>query len=1113
MRNSDVFRRGMLGGVVAIMATALTTRATNVNVNWDNGAADNAFSNAVNWASDMLPNTGFGGVGDFVRIDLSGASRAVYSATLDNPGVGATSAQAGIFSRLQIADVSGNGQLDITGGIFKTDSTTMSVIGSSGRTGTLNISGASTVVELGGYVIAGNGTGGTGVVNVISGSFASTRDATVGGIPRVSIVLGNGSNARGTMVLSGGQISTRSGIVLGGPGTTGRGRFEIRGNNTVNVGTINTADDGYWLQHANSTLAAYVTNGQLGTILVDNLNGAAGTYSDGNVIFMPGALLEVGFLGAPINGSWDVMRWRGTLLTNGLAFASSVTDTNWSFAMVDTDIVPGVDTLRVTYTLPGAPGGLSATAGVQQVALSWNTVSNATSYNVKRALTNGGPYTTIGNTTNTSFLNAGLTNGVTYYYVVSSIIGGGESANSTEVSTIPTRFVHPGGLFKQSDMERMRFMVQTGVEPWRTSFNTLKVDPKASYLYTVQGDPNWTDVSRDPPSTHKGQYESDVTAAYLNALMWIVTQDTRHADKCVEIFNTWKNLTNVQGGGTESLNGGLYAWKFVEAAEIIKSTYSGWAAADIQAFKDMLVYPGYSDTAVPASVNTTNGTFYWRIYKGDPGRHGNQDLIAWRAMIVMGVFLDNEKMYDRALRYFKGLPGRTDDIAMPTGPSPSGNVNTSNQYFIAYNYLGSQGLISNYGYNGVLTNYVWENGQNQESSRDQQHAFFGLGICAGISEVAWNQGDDVWNTASNRLQLGFEFMSRYNTSYIQSFPDQPSPWEPTNFIQRTERTGRWRSLSINPHFESDFVSVSRGEFAGGRPVYEQAAAHFVTRMGLESNAVWTLRGRDVAIALSGYETTGSPTLDHPGWGALTFRRPINAAGDPISGFALGLPVFAISRLPGTIAAANYDYFPTDGEGRTYHDLTPTNSGGAYRNDAVDVATDLTGAPFVTDFAAGEWLTYTVNIPANGSYGIAVEYAAANAGSTLRATMGSNDITADVPLQATGGLNSWRSSTLASQFNLTAGVQVLRLAAGGTSPGFNLKSISLRPALSYVAIGNALGITWPTNLPGWRLEAQTNTLAVGLGSNWAAVSGSTTTNQMVFPISPSNGAVYFRLVNP
>ena len=46
--------------------------------------------------------------------------------------------------------------------------------------------------------------------------------------------------------------------------------------------------------------------------------------------------------------------------------------------------------------------------------------------------------------------------------------------------------------------------------------------------------------------------------------MWAITGDTRHADKCVEIFNAWKNITYVNGSGTYPLDAGLYVWKMVE---------------------------------------------------------------------------------------------------------------------------------------------------------------------------------------------------------------------------------------------------------------------------------------------------------------------------------------------------------------------------------------------------------------------------------------------------------------------------------------------------------------------------------------------------------------------
>ena len=88
------------------------------------------------------------------------------------------------------------------------------------------------------------------------------------------------------------------------------------------------------------------------------------------------------------------------------------------------------------------------------------------------------------------------------------------------------------------------------------AYQKLRADSHASPTYAVRGNPTWTDVERDGGVT-RTEFESDANAAYLQALMWIVTQDTRHAQKCVEIFNAWRNLTVMTGGGTAPLNAGL----------------------------------------------------------------------------------------------------------------------------------------------------------------------------------------------------------------------------------------------------------------------------------------------------------------------------------------------------------------------------------------------------------------------------------------------------------------------------------------------------------------------------------------------------------------------------
>lgn len=91
-----------------------------------------------------------------------------------------------------------------------------------------------------------------------------------------------------------------------------------------------------------------------------------------------------------------------------------------------------------TVTIPNPPTGLTASAGNATVGLTWTASGGATSYNVKRATVTGGPYTTIASPAGASYTDSTVTNGTTYYYVVSAVNSAGESANSSQVSATPT---------------------------------------------------------------------------------------------------------------------------------------------------------------------------------------------------------------------------------------------------------------------------------------------------------------------------------------------------------------------------------------------------------------------------------------------------------------------------------------------------------------------------------------------------------------------------------------------------------------------------------------------------------------------------------------------------
>jgi len=90
-------------------------------------------------------------------------------------------------------------------------------------------------------------------------------------------------------------------------------------------------------------------------------------------------------------------------------------------------------------------------------------------------------------------------------------------------------------------------------------------------------------------------------------------------------------------------------------------------------------------------------------------------------------------------------------------------------------------------------------------------------------------------------------------------------------------------------------------------------------------------------------------------------------------------------------------------------------------------------------------------------------------------------------------------------------------AGGEST--NSAWVSARPTssaptpLGFATLGHQLQLNWPADHTGWQLQAQTNRLAVGLGTNWVNVPGSDQTSLLAVPIDLANGSVFFRLVRP
>lgn len=346
-------------------------------------------------------------------------------------------------------------------------------------------------------------------------------------------------------------------------------------------------------------------------------------------------------------------------------------------------------------------------------------------------------------------------------------------------------FVHPGLLHTRVDLDRMKQVVQQGTEPWKAGFEKLRDHPQSRSDWHLRGP--FERVSRGAgQELYRTELVQDGNAAYQNALMWAITGDKAHAQKAVEILNAWSATLKEIVGRDKELAASLCGFKYASAAEILRYTCDGWVPADVQRCETML-----------------KGVFYPVIKDFATFANGNWDTGCIKTMMAIGVFCDDQALFNRAVEYYRTGSG-----------------------------------------NGRLTYYIInDEGQCQESGRDQSHTQLGLAHLAEACEIAWSQGLDLYGVADNRLLKGFEYTAKYNLG------------EDVPFAAHRDTTGKYYAQAI--------ATQARGRF---RPIFEMVLNHYERRQGM--TAPYTKRAAE-RIRPEG----AAFDADHPGFGTLLFTLP------------------------------------------------------------------------------------------------------------------------------------------------------------------------------------------------------------------------------------------------
>ena len=170
------------------------------------------------------------------------------------------------------------------------------------------------------------------------------------------------------------------------------------------------------------------------------------------------------------------------------------------------------------------------------------------------------------------------------------------------------------------------------------------------------------------------------------------------------------------------------------------------------------------------------------------------------------------------------------------------------------------------------------------------------------------------------------------------------------------------------------------------------------------------------------------------------------------------------EIPGRIEAQHFD---EGGQGVAYYDTTERNRGGDYRTDEfVDLAAtgDESGEYNVGWIQDGEWIEYTVDVAAAGTYDIDLRVSSAAGGGELTVEF-DGEAVETLKFDDTGGWEEWITVT-AEDVELEAGEQIMRLAM--EDEGFNVNWIEFETV--DVDDGQSPYLDAPHEIPG-RIQAE------------------------------------------
>lgn len=282
------------------------------------------------------------------------------------------------------------------------------------------------------------------------------------------------------------------------------------------------------------------------------------------------------------------------------------------------------------------PGGLTTRIYGTNVLLNWWGSAYATNYLVKRATTPGGPYTTVASipaSADRAFFDSAVTNGGSYYYVVSAQDKFGESPNSLEKKIALKQMA---AYYRFNETSGTTAAEGTGLSPSATLVNgaSFTASGKFGYGVSLNGSSQYVSL---PSGLITGLGDATISAwVYQNSQnTWARIFDFG-ADIDRYMFLTTYNgsgmrfaITKFTGAGEQGINGpamSVGAWHHV--AVTLKADNAGSGVGTLY-LDGAAVASNTAMTFTPdmigSLVNATNNYIGRSQWPGDPYLNGRVD--------------------------------------------------------------------------------------------------------------------------------------------------------------------------------------------------------------------------------------------------------------------------------------------------------------------------------------------------------------------------------------------------------------------------------------------------------------------------------------------------------